>query len=63
MQVRRSIERLAVGETVRDAARHVGYADQLKFIAMFRTLVGTTPGLYFRRTRLGSGPTDRVRSR
>jgi AraC-like DNA-binding protein len=51
MQVRRAVEHLALGKTVQQAARLVGYAHVPKFIAMFRSQVGTTPARYIRTSR------------
>ncbi len=43
-----ALERLAAGEAVTAVAFDMGYDQPSAFIAMFRRLLGTTPGAYFR---------------
>lgn len=42
-----AIERLAAGDTVTQAALSVGYESTSAFIAMFKRVMGSTPGRYF----------------
>jgi AraC-like DNA-binding protein len=44
----RALELLAEGEPVTNVALDLGYAGPSAFIAMFRRVLGTTPGHYFR---------------
>jgi AraC-like DNA-binding protein len=46
-----AIERLAAGDSVTDAALAVGYDCTSAFIAMFKRVIGTTPGSYYRDER------------
>ncbi len=43
-----ALERLAAGESVTAAGLAVGYDSTSAFIAMFKRVLGTTPGSYFR---------------
>lgn len=43
-----ALPRLAAGESVATAARHVGYQTTSAFVAAFRRETGLTPGSYFR---------------
>ena len=42
-----ALERLAAGEPVVRVALDLGYTSQSAFIAMFKKVLGTTPGKYF----------------
>lgn len=53
-----ALERLAAGESVTAAGLAVGYDSTSAFIAMFKRVLGTTPGHYFRQ-----GPGARSRHR
>ncbi len=44
-----ALERLAVGDSVTAAGLAIGYESTSAFIAMFKRLLGTTPGAWFRR--------------
>ena len=44
----RALERLAAGDSVTEAGLAVGYDSTSAFIAMFRRVLGTTPGRYFK---------------
>lgn len=54
-----ALERLAAGESVTAAGLAVGYDSTSAFIAMFKRVLGTTPGNYFRQTPVGP-PTARA---
>ena len=43
------LERLAAGDSVTAAGHAIGYDSTSAFIAMFKRLLGTTPGNYFAR--------------
>ena len=43
-----ALERLAAGDSVTAAGLSVGYSSTSSFIAMFKRVLGTTPGSYFR---------------
>jgi AraC-like DNA-binding protein len=43
----RSLELLAAGEKITHAALEAGYSTPSAFIAMFRKVLGVTPGRYF----------------
>ncbi len=45
-----ALERLAAGDSVTAAGLSVGYSSTSSFIAMFKRVLGTTPGSYFRDT-------------
>jgi AraC-like DNA-binding protein len=49
-----ALERLAAGDSVTAAGLAVGYDSTSAFIAMFRRVLGTTPGSYFARAPRGS---------
>lgn len=44
-----SLQRLAAGESVTNVALAVGYESPSAYIAMFRQVLGTTPGRYYER--------------
>lgn len=46
-----ALERLAAGDSVTEAALATGYDSTSAFIAMFKRVLGTTPGAYFERRR------------
>jgi len=48
LRLMRSLQLLAAGETIGNAALEAGYSTASAFIAMFRKALGTTPGRYFR---------------
>ena len=49
MRLHRALVLLAEGTAVTAVASRVGYESPSAFVAMFRTLLGTTPGRYFNR--------------
>ncbi len=46
-----ALERIAAGDSVAAAGLAVGYDNTSAFIAMFRRVLGTTPGKYFQHSR------------
>jgi AraC-like DNA-binding protein/quercetin dioxygenase-like cupin family protein len=48
LRVLLSLERLCAGQPVKTIALDLGFHSQSAYIAMFRRLLGTTPGKYFR---------------
>ena len=53
VKVHHALERLAAGESVTAAGHAVGYDSTSAFIAMFKRVLGTTPGNYFRQVPAG----------
>jgi AraC-like DNA-binding protein len=51
-----ALEALAHGRSVTAAALDVGYQDTSAFVAMFRRALGVTPGRYFERSEVATGP-------
>ena len=47
LRLLRSLQLLAAGEKITHAALEAGYSTPSAFIAMFRKILGTTPGRYF----------------
>ena len=47
LRLMRSLQLLAAGEKIAYAALEAGYSTPSAFIAMFRKILGTTPGRYF----------------
>lgn len=47
LRLMRSLQLLAAGEKITHAALEAGYSTPSAFIAMFRKILGTTPGRYF----------------
>ena len=54
VKAHQALERLAAGDSVTGAGLAVGYDSTSAFIAMFRRVLGTTPGSYFARAPRGS---------
>ena len=54
------LEMLAEGNSVTDTAIAVGYDSVSAFIQMFRTMLGTTPQAYLRRTLMATARSSRV---
>jgi AraC-like DNA-binding protein len=51
LRLMRSLQLLAAGEKITHAAQEAGYSTPSAFIAMFRKVLGTTPGRYFETSR------------
>jgi AraC-like DNA-binding protein len=47
LRLMRSLELLAAGEKIAHTALEAGYSTPSAFIAMFRKVLGVTPGRYF----------------
>jgi len=55
LRLLRSLELLAAGEKLTHAAFEAGYSTPSAFIAMFRKVLGVTPGKYFENASNGKG--------
>lgn len=58
LRLRFALERLAQGRDVADAAHDAGYSSVSSFVALFRRVLGTTPGRYFDASAHAGEPPD-----